>query len=138
MEEDKIEYDARKEEELLSGVESVVSLFSRRKLSSKLSTASRRRRMTRQAKADIDESEEAIEDLEARIKELKEEAKREADEIAEKWRELVDQVEEEEVRPRRADVRLNIFALAWVPRWEVVVGDQTLSLVAFEAEPAAD
>jgi hypothetical protein len=90
--------------------------------------------MTRQAKADIEESEEVIEELEAEIDELEEEAKRETDELSEKWAALIDEVEEVEVRPRRADVRLNLFALAWIPRWEVMLGEQVLSIPAFGVE----
>jgi hypothetical protein len=136
LEEDKIEHSARKQEELLSGVESVVGLFSRRRATRSLSAASRKRRMTRKARADIEESEEVIEELEADIQELEEEAKREAEELAEKWQELIDEIEEEEVRPRRTDVQLDLFALAWLPRWEVQVGDQAVSMPAFEIEPA--
>ncbi|NIV36423.1 MAG: hypothetical protein GWN58_45395, partial [Anaerolineae bacterium] len=40
LEEDKIEHDARKQEELLSGVESVFGFFSGRKSSRRLSSAS--------------------------------------------------------------------------------------------------
>jgi hypothetical protein len=136
LEEDKIEHDARKQEELLSGVESVFSLFAGRRSQTRLSKASRKRRMTRQAKADIEESEEVIDDLEQQIDELEAEARREMEELAEKWGELIDEIEEVEVRPRRADVRINLFALAWLPRWEVMVGDQALSMPAFEVEPA--
>lgn len=136
LEQDKIEYDARKQEEVLSGFESVLSLFGGRRSSTRLSTASRRRRMTRQARADLEESEEVIEDLEQEFGELEQEAKREVEELTAKWGELLDEVEEEEVRPRRADVHINLFALAWVPHWEVMVGEQTLSVLAFEAEPA--
>jgi hypothetical protein len=133
---DKIDYDARKQEELLSGIESVFGLFSRRRSSRSLSTASRKHRLTRQAKADIKESEQVIGELEEQIKELEHEARRELEELAEKWAELIDEVEEIEVRPRRADVRINLFALAWVPHWEVRAGLQLLSLPAFEAEAA--
>jgi hypothetical protein len=136
LEQDKIEHDARKQEEVLSGVESLVGLLGRKRLSSRLSSASRRRRMTRQAKADIEESEEAIDELEGQIEELEAEAKAEVEELTEKWNALIDELEEEEVRPRRADVRLNLFALAWVPRWEVMVGEQALSMSAFEPELA--
>ncbi len=136
MEQDKIEHDARKQEELLSGVESLVGLLGRKRLSSRLSTASRRRRMTRQAKADIKESEEVIDGLEDQIEELEAEAKAEVEELTDKWNALIDEVEEVEVRPRRTDVRLNLFALAWVPRWEVMVGEQALSMPAFEPELA--
>jgi len=70
------------------------------------------------------------------IDELEEEAKQELEELAAKWAELIDEVEEIEVRPRRTDVRIEIFALAWLPRWEVLVGDQAMSMPAFEAELA--
>jgi hypothetical protein len=138
LEQDKIEHSARKQEELLSGVESVVGLFSGRRSSRRLSTASRKRRMTRQARADIEESEELIEKLEEEIEELEEEAKLEVEDLVHKWGELLDEVEEEEVRPRRADVRVNLFALAWVPRWEVMVAGDALTMPAFEAERLGD
>ena len=136
LEEDKIEHDARKQEELLSGVESVFGLFAGRKSSRRLSSASRKRRMTRQARADVEESEEVIEELEEQIEELEQEAKAELEELDAKWRELIDEVEEVEVRPRRADVRVDLFALAWLPHWEIRIGEQVLSLPAFEAESA--
>jgi hypothetical protein len=136
LEEDKIEHDARKQEELLSGVESVFGLFSGRKSSRRLSSASRKRRMTRQAKADVEESEEVIEELEDQIEELEQEAKAELEDLDAKWRELIDELEDVEVRPRRADVRIDLFALAWLPHWELRLGEQTLSMPAFEAEPA--
>ncbi len=136
MDDDKIEYDARKQEEMLSGIESVVGLFSRRKISTGLSTASRRRRMTRKAKADIEESEAVIKELEEQIDKLEAEAKEEMEQVTAKWAELADEREEVEVRPRRTDVRIDLFALAWAPRWEVKVGDQAVSMPAFEVEPA--
>jgi hypothetical protein len=134
LEEDKIEHSARKQEELLSGAESVFGLITGRRSSSRLSSASRKRRMTRQAKADIKESEEVIEDLEKEIEELKQEAARELKELTEKWAELIDEVEEIEVRPRRTDVRIDLFALGWLPHWEVRAGDQVFSMPAFEVE----
>jgi hypothetical protein len=134
LEEDKVEHSARKQEELLSGVESVFGLFAGRKSSRRLSSASRKRRMTRQAKADIEESEEAIEELEAEIDEVEAEAKEEIEELKEKWLRLIDEVEEVEVRPRRADVQIKIFALGWLPHWEFRAGDEVFSVPAFEVE----
>ncbi len=130
LEQDQVEYDARKQEELLTGVESVLSLFSKRSLSSRLSRASTKRRLTRQAKADIEESEEAIADLQAEIEEVEKEKQQALAELAEQWAEWIDEVEEVEVRPRRADVRVDLFALAWLPRWEVIVGEQAIALPA--------
>ena len=133
LREDKIEHDARKQEELLSGVESVFGLFTGRRSSSRLSSASRKRRMTRQARADVEESERTIEELEDEIDELEKEARQEVDELKAQWAERIDDVEEVEVRPRRADVQLGLFGLVWQPYWQVMAGDQVLSMPAFQA-----
>jgi DNA helicase HerA-like ATPase len=132
LEQDKVEHDARKQEELLSGVETVFGLFAGRRSSTRLSAASRKRRMTQQARADIKESEQVIEDLKKEIDALEEEARREVEELAEKWGELIQEVEEVEVRPRRTDVRISLFALAWIPHWEMKVGERAVSIPAFE------
>jgi hypothetical protein len=136
LEEDRAEHSARKQEELLSGVESVFGLFKGRRSSSRLSSASRRRRMTSQAKADVEESLDAIEDIREDMAELEAEAREEVEELTEKWAALIDEVQEEEVRPRRADVQVSLFALAWLPRWEVTVAGEALSMAAFEVDPA--
>jgi vacuolar-type H+-ATPase subunit I/STV1 len=136
LEEDKAEHSARKQEELLSGVESVFNLLGGRRSSRRLSTASRKRRMTSKAKADIEESEEEIRDLQEDIEELEAEAREDLEELDRKWRGLIDEVEEIEVHPRRADVQISLFALTWVPRWEVVVSGQTLSVPAIALETA--
>jgi hypothetical protein len=136
LEEDKIDHDARKQEELLSGVESVFGLITGSRSSRRLSSASRKRRMTRQARADVKESEKVIDELEDQIEEVEQEAKAELEDLDAKWRELIDEVEDVEVRPRRADVRVDLFALAWLPHWELRIGEQVLSMPAFEAEPA--
>jgi hypothetical protein len=135
LREDKIEHDARKQEELLSGVESVFGLFTGRRSSSRLSSASRKRRMTRQARADMEESERTIEALEDEIDELEKEAREEVDKLKQVWAERIDDVEEVEVRPRRTDVQLGLFGLAWRPYWQVMAGDQVLSVPAYEAKP---
>ncbi|MCL7451447.1 MAG: DUF87 domain-containing protein [Anaerolineae bacterium] len=136
LREDKVEHDARKQEELLSGVESVFGLFTGRRSSSRLSSASRKRRMTRQARADLEESERTIEALEDEIDGLEKEAREEVDKLKQVWAERIDDVEEVEVRPRRTDVQLGLFGLAWRPYWQVMAGDQVLSVPAYEAKPA--
>jgi hypothetical protein len=136
LEGDKIEYDARKQEELLTGVESVVGLFTGRRMSRRLSTARTKHRLSQQAKADVKESEQVIAELEQQIDDLEKEARREVEELSDKWVGLIDQVEEIQVRPRRKDVQVVLFALAWMPCWEVTVGEQVVSMPAFELEPA--
>ncbi len=135
LEEDEVKHSARKQEELFSGVESVFGLFTGRRSSSRMSSASRRRRLTREAKADIEESEEEIEELQEQMDELEEEARRALEDLTEKWDQRIEEVEEIKVRPRRTDVQVKLFGLAWIPRWETMVAGQALSMPAFDVEP---
>ncbi len=131
LEQDRREYDARKQEELLSGAETVLSVLTGRRVTRGLSGASRKRRLSQQARADVRESEEAIRDLKDQIQELEDQLKQQLEELNAQWSERIDQVEEIQVRPRRADIQINLFALAWLPRWEVTAGGQVFSWPAF-------
>ncbi|RUA17414.1 MAG: hypothetical protein DSY55_02180 [Clostridia bacterium] len=118
--EDKIEYDARKKEEMVSGAETVLGMlgiFGRRK---SVSTAMRKRRMTARAKADIEESENEIQRLQKEISEMEDELKQEAEDIAARWEEMLDNIETYQVKPRRTDVAIDMVAVAWLPYWEIV------------------
>ena len=133
---DEAEYEARKREELLSAGESVLGFLTGRRSRRAISTASRKRRLTQQARADVEESLEAIEDYETQIQDLREELEEEIAEITERWAETIDVVEEVEVRAKKADISVEAFGLAWVPHWRVTYEDQgvtrQLSLPAYE------
>jgi hypothetical protein len=120
---DQDELEARKREELLTLGESALNLFTRRRSSSMISRSSRKRRMTKQAEADVQESLETIEDFEAQLEDLKTQWEEQADEINDRWAEKLEVVEEFEVKPRRADVTIEFCGLAWVPTWRVVSED---------------
>ncbi len=138
LEEDEVEYGARKREEFFSGAESVVDFFTGRRMRRGVSTASRKRRLTQQAKADIEESEKTIDDLESQLYEAGAHLQRELDALTARWVPLIDDVQQEEVRPRRTDVRVNLFGLAWLPSWEITVPGQPTPyhLPAYEASPS--
>jgi hypothetical protein len=117
---DKIEYEARKKEEMVSGAETllgVLGIFGRRK---SISTAMSKRRMTARAKADIEESEREIERLEDEIAEMEADFKQEADDIAARWDDMLDDIETYQVKPRRADVSIDMVAVVWLPYWEII------------------
>ncbi len=134
LEVDQAEHGARKQEELLSGAESLFGLFSGRKSSRRLSSASRKRRMTSQARADVEESKETIADLEKQIQALAAEESAELEALTAKWSDLIDDVEEIAVRPRRTDVRVELLALAWLPHWQLDSGDQAYLTTAYQVE----
>jgi hypothetical protein len=118
---DEADLAARKRDEVLGIGESAFNLLSGRRASTALSKASRKRGMTQKAKADVEESLEVIEDLEEELKALEEEWEGQAAEIADTWADVVDEVEEFEVKPRRADVVIEFCGLAWVPVWRVAL-----------------
>jgi hypothetical protein len=119
--EDQAKYQARKQEELISAGETVVGLLgilgSRRRTG--LSKAATKRRLTAQAKADIEESEAEIAHLKEETEELQRSFEEEATAIGDKWTATLEQVEPFAIRPRRQDVNVQIVALAWAPYWEI-------------------
>ncbi|MDY6876881.1 MAG: DUF87 domain-containing protein [Chloroflexota bacterium] len=137
--EDEEEVAARKREEMLSLGETALNLFAGRRSSSAVSRASRKRTLTRKAQADVEESVEAIEDLEKQLEALAQEWEEQAAEINDRWADTLEEVEEMEVTPRRADVMVEFCGLAWVPSWQVTLEDgQRIDLPAREPATRAE
>jgi hypothetical protein len=132
---DEKEVEARKREELLSLGESAFNLLTRRRSSSMLSRASRKRTMTKKAEADVEESMEVIEDLEEQLADLKVQWEEQVEEINDRWAVTLEDVDTFEVKPRRADVRVEFCGLAWVPTWRMTLEDgRRIDLAAREME----
>ncbi len=123
LEADQEELEARKREELLSLGESAFNLLTGRRSSAMVSRASRKRTLTTKAKADVEESLEAIEDFKQELEELEAQWEEQAAEIRNRWADTVDEIEEFRVRPRRTDVRVDFCGIAWVPVWRVELED---------------
>ena len=118
---DRAEYEGRKGEELLSAGETVVGMlgiFGRRS-SRSLSTAARKRRMTTQARGDVQESEEQIKRRGEEIKQMTQEMEREAQAMADRWADAAGEIQTYTVKPRRSDIKVELVTLAWVPYWEI-------------------
>ena len=134
---DREELAARKREEALGGAESVFNVLTGRRSSSIITSASRRRRLTQQAQADVTESEQVIADLQQQLKDLAAERDRAIEEVNARWAATLDEIEEAELTPRRTDVVVDFCGLAWVPMWEIEGADgQRLTLPAYE--PSGD
>lgn len=145
LEQDEVEYEARKREELLSAGESVFNLLARRRQSRMLSTASRKRRLTQQSKAEIDESIEVIDDLQNQLEALEKTIADEKAEIEARWQEIAEHLDQEvqavQVRPRKTDIFVEAFGIVWLPYWEIVYEDDSgyppverqMSLCAYES-----
>jgi hypothetical protein len=123
--EDQAEHAARKQQEVIGIGETVLSwVFGRRSMRG-LSTAASKRRMTARAGQEVSESEQEIAELQQEIAELEQQLKEQSEEITLKWANLLDEVSREEVMARRSDVDVRMVALAWLPSWHFVYGEET-------------
>jgi hypothetical protein len=132
MAQDEAEHSQRKMEELGSAAETVLGLFGGRKSSRRISSSLSKRRMTEQARADVEESRDAIEDLKKQIAAIEQEKTQALEEVNDRWGDLANQVEEIELAPLKKDVLVDFFGVAWVPYYVVQVGGETQELPAYQ------
>jgi hypothetical protein len=131
LREDEADLSQRKMEEWGTHAENVLGLFGgrRRRLSSSLS----KRRMTGRARADVEESKEAIEDYKEDIAELEREKARALQDVQEKWSEIADDMIEIPVAPYKKDVLIELFGVAWMPYHALQVGGAIEELLGYDA-----
>jgi DNA repair exonuclease SbcCD ATPase subunit len=127
--EDQTELSQRKMEEMGTHAELLLSVFSRRRRS--LSTSLRRRRMTAQARADVEESLEAIQSLEEDLLEIQRELEAALEQVNERWGDLANDIEEISVRPYKKDVLIDMFGIVWTPYHLVQIGKQLIELPGY-------
>ena len=120
---DQADYESRRSQEWIGIGESVLGFVLGRRSSRALSNAASKRRMTVQARQDIEESEDQIAELKDDLKELEAQIKEGADEITLRWAKSIDNLSVEAVKPRRTDVNVELTALAWLPSWLVSYHD---------------
>lgn len=128
---DESRHSARKMDELGSAAQTVIGLFGGRKRS--LSSSITKRRMTSEAKAEVDESVEAIADFKKQIQELEKDKQQALADVNQRWDELVAQASEVTVTPLKKDVLLDLFGIAWLPFYLAGNAEQVEELVAFAA-----
>lgn len=109
---------ALKQDALLSAGETILSLFGGRRRS--ISTAARRVTRSSSAHIDVDAAAEQVEVLQADIAALQQELKQESDDIVARWEAALEKLEDLPIMPRRSDVDVRLFALAWGPQWVVL------------------
>ncbi len=131
--EDQVDYEHRKWEERGNLAElgaSLVGLGRKKSLSSQLS----KRRLTERAKAEVEESIEAITQYKKQIVELEKRREEVIAEINDRWGRAVNEITEVTVTPKKTDVFVKLFGVAWMPYYIIRTGTETLELPAFGAE----
>jgi polyhydroxyalkanoate synthesis regulator phasin len=131
LQQDQTELDERKREEMVAGAETVFSLLGGRR-SRRISEALSKHRMTKQSKADVDESVDVIAELKQQLTQLEQARQLALEEAGAKWGNAVNNVIEIPILAKKTDVYVNLFGVAWMPYYHAKVGDQMIDLPAFE------
>lgn len=134
LRQDEAELQQRKMEAMGTHAENVLGLFVGSRSTRKLSSSLTKHRMTEQAKADVDESVEAITQFKAQLAALDKERLRLAEEVNARWGDLVSQTSEVVVNPKKSDVYINLFGVGWLPYYLVKTNAATLEIPAFGVE----
>jgi hypothetical protein len=121
-------------EEAGTHLENLTGLFGGRRKASRLSSSLSKRRLTEQAKSEVEESLDAIEDFKRQLADLQKRREETLAELNEKWGQVVSSTTEVTVAPKKSDVFVTLFGVAWLPYYIVKTGANTMELPAFGAE----
>jgi hypothetical protein len=131
LEQDQTELGERKREELVTGAETVFSLLGGKR-SRRISSAMSKHRLTEQSKAEVNESLDALDDYKKQVSRLEESRQAALAGTGSKWGEAVNDMTEIPVMPKKADVYVNLFGVAWFPYYQVSSAGKSVELPAFE------
>jgi len=129
--EDQAELANRKVEEAGTHLENLTGLFGGRRKASRLSSSLTKRRLTEQAKADVQESIEAIAQYKKQIAELQRRREETLREINDRWGNAVNDITEVTVTPKKTNIFVTLFGIGWMPHYLIQSGSETLTLPAF-------
>jgi len=133
LREDEAELQNRNIESGANLVELGASLFGLTRKKS-VTTQFTKHRLAQSARADVQESKEAIEQFSRDLDALYRERDTIADEINNHWGGIVSQISEVTIKPKKTDVYVNLFGVAWKPYYIVQADGGTIELPAFGAE----
>ena len=131
LDSDEVELSQRRMEEMGTHAENVFSLFSRRRR--RLSTSLTKRRLTAQAKADVDESRKEITSLEKQIKMLEDEEAQEMERINQLWSKISVDTAEIAVSPYKKNILTDMFGVAWMPWYVIEMDSERIEMPGFSA-----
>ena len=131
---DEDELSNRKMEEAGTHLENLTGLFGGRRKASRLSSSLTKRRMTQQARADVEESKEAIEEFNRQLAELQKHREEVIAEINDRWGRVVNEITEVTISPKKTDIFVKLFGVAWLPHYIIKSDTDTFELPAFGAE----
>jgi hypothetical protein len=117
----------------LSGAETVAGFFGLGRKKS-LSTSVSKYRMAQNAKENVKESEDVIAQCKKDLADLQRQREDIAAEVNNSWGNVVNDISEVSIKPKKTDIYVNLFGVAWKPYYIVQAGDETIELSAFGPE----
>jgi hypothetical protein len=131
LNQDQEELSQRKMEELGTAAENIFGLFTGRRSSRRLSSSLSKRRMTAQAKADMEESVDTIAAYKKQVAEIEREKAEALEEVNNRWGEIANQIKELPIAALKKDVLLDLFGVAWMPYHLVKIGENVEELPGY-------
>lgn len=131
LESDQAELSSRRMEEMGTHAENVFGFLTGKKSSRRVSSSLTKRRLTAQAKADVEESEKAIDEFKRQLAELDKEKERLEAEATSSQGKVITGIEEITLTPMKKDILKDVYGVAWLPCYIIQVGGQTEALRAY-------
>jgi hypothetical protein len=117
----------------INGIEVVAGLFGIGRKKS-ISTPVSKFRMAQNAKANVQESVDSIDQFKKDLADLQHERDDVIAQINDAWGSVVNEIDEVTITPKKTDIYVKLFGVAWTPYYIVEAGAETLELPAFGAE----
>ncbi len=115
---------ARRTETLVAVGETILGVFFGRRSSRSVSAGLSKYRMSSSASSTAKAAEENVEAVRQEIESLQQDLTRDTEAIGERWEKASTELEEKAITPRRTDVAVELFGLAWTPHWRFEWNDQ--------------
>jgi hypothetical protein len=131
---DEAELKQRKMEELGTHAENIFNFVAGSRSKRRVSTSLTKRRMTSEAKADVEESVEVIEELEKELATLTEELNQVIEDLEKEWEDQDENISVIAVTPYKKDIHVDLFGIAWQPWHLLQVGDKVVEIPGFESK----
>lgn len=119
----------RRLEEAGAAGELLLGMLAKRRRS--LSTSLTKRRLTQQAKSNLEEEKQTLAALESQLNALEAEFKAALQEVQNRWSQTVNQVNKVPLAPQKKDIFLELFGLAWLPYYSLKINGQSQETPAF-------
>jgi hypothetical protein len=133
LQQDEADLRNRNIETGLSGAEALAGMFGLGRKKS-ISTSVSKYRMAQNAKEDVEESVDAISQYKKELAALQREREEIAAVVNDSWGSVVNEISEVSIKPKKTDIYVNLFGVAWKPFYIVQAGEETIELPAFGAE----